>query len=177
MVSPAQIVPSAPAPLATIRDRVANDWIDAQAAQRAKAVATAIAAKAARGVPLEQAVKEAGIALPPVRPLAARRIQIATTQGQVPEGIKMLFTLTQGKSRLVADPQGRGYFVVKVTKIVPGNALFQPALISQMQTELRDPLSQEYAQEFVSAIGQQMKVRRNEAAINALRARLASGGS
>ena len=89
----------------------------------------------------------------------------------------MLFTLTQGKSRMVADSQARGYFIVKVNKIVPGNAFFQPTLISQMQTELRDPLSQEYAQEFIGAIGQQMKAKRNDAAINALKARLVSSGS
>ena len=38
----------------------------------------------------------------------------------------MLFSLTQGKSRMVADPQGRGFFIVKTNKIVPGNALTAP---------------------------------------------------
>ena len=46
---------------------------------------------------------------------------------KVPPPVRMLFTLGPGKSRMVADPQGRGFFVVKVNKIVPGNALLQPA--------------------------------------------------
>ena len=75
--------------------------------------------------------------LPPAQPIAARRIQIATAKGQVPPAMRMLFTLGQGKSRMVADPQGRGFFVVKVNKIIPGNALLQPSLIGQMQSELQ----------------------------------------
>jgi peptidyl-prolyl cis-trans isomerase D len=175
-VSPAQIVPAAPAPLASIRERVASDWIMTQAAQRAKAVAEAIAAKAARGVPLAQALKEADAPLPPVRPIAARRIQIAMSKTPVPPAMQMLFTLAQGKSKLVPDPQGRGIFVVKVDKIIPGNALLQPNLITQMQTELQQTASDDYAREFVAALRQDMKVKRNEAAIQALKTRLTSSG-
>lgn len=176
IVSPAQIDAAAPAPLASIRDRVANDWIDIRAAERARAVAVAIAAKAARGIPLTQAVKEAGVSLPPVQPLAARRIQIATAQGEVPAPLKLLFTLAQGKSQMIADPRARGFFIVKVNKIVPGNAMIQPSLISQMQNELRTSMTDNYAQQFVAALRDLMKVKRNDAAIRALKARLVSAG-
>ena len=175
LVAPGQVVAAAPAPLATIRDRVAEDWINQQAAQRARAAATAIAAKASRGAPLAQAVREAGAALPPVRPLAARRIQIATAEGQVPATMQMLFTLAEGKSRMTADPQGRGFYVVKVNKIVTGNALLQPALISRMQNELREAVAQDYAQQFIAAIRADMTVERNEAAIQAMKQRLVTG--
>jgi peptidyl-prolyl cis-trans isomerase D len=174
MVSPAQIVPAAPAPLATIAERVTKDWTDDQARQRSAAAAQAIAAKVQRGMPLAQAVKEAGANLPPVQPMSFRRIQVASAKGPVPPVLQMLFTLVQGKSRLVPDPQGGGYFVVKVNKVIPGNALAQPTLISRMQGELADPLQQEYAQQFVAAMRAELKVKRNESAINALRARLAS---
>jgi peptidyl-prolyl cis-trans isomerase D len=177
LVSPGQVAASAPAPLASIRGRVATDWIDTQAAQRAQAAGTAIVAKTARGVSLSDAVKQAGVPLPPVAPLAARRIQIATAQGPVPPPIKLLFTLALGKSRMIADPQANAFFIVKVNKIVPGNAMFQPSLIGQMQNELRDPLSNDYAEEFVAALRDLMKVRRNEAAIQTLKARLVSSGS
>jgi peptidyl-prolyl cis-trans isomerase D len=156
---------------------VATDWIDAQAAERAQAAGAAIVAKTARGVSLSDAVKQAGVPLPPVAPLAARRIQIATAQGPVPAPIKLLFTLAQGKSRMIADPQANAFFIVKVNKIVPGNAMFQPSLIGQMQNELRDPLSNDYAEEFVAALRDLMKVRRNEAAIQTLKTRLVSSGS
>ncbi|HUP67363.1 MAG TPA: peptidyl-prolyl cis-trans isomerase [Sphingomicrobium sp.] len=176
MVSPAQVIPSAPAPLASIRARVASDWISNRAAARAKAVGDAILAKAMRGVPLAQAVKEANAPLPPVRPIAARRIQIATAKSPVPPALQTLFTIAEGKSKIAPDPQGRGIFIVKLNKMTPGNALLQPNLISQMQTELQQSAADDYARQFVTALRQEMKATRNEAAIQALRTRLMTSG-
>jgi len=127
-------------------------------------------------VTLAQAVKESGVALPAVRPMGARRIQIAEASGQVAAPMQMLFSLPEGKSRAVADPQGRGFFVVKVTKITPGNALLQPGLISRMQNELQEALSQDYAQEFVAAVRADVKAKRNEDAIKAEKARITQSG-
>ena len=168
--------PAAPAPLASIRDRVASDWVANRAAQRVKQVADAIVAKTSRGMPLAQAVKEANAPLPPVRPLAARRIQIATAKTPVPPALQTMFTITQGESKIAPDPQGRGLFVVKVNKVTPGNALLQPELISQMQTELQQSAADDYAREFVAALREQMKAKRNESSIQALKARLLSAG-
>ncbi|HEY6047754.1 MAG TPA: peptidyl-prolyl cis-trans isomerase [Sphingomicrobium sp.] len=176
MISPAQVVPAAPAPLASVHDQVANDWIDQQALNRARQAATQVQAKVQHGTPLAQAMKESGAPLPPVQPLAARRIQLASAQGPIPAPLKMLFALGQGASRMFPDPQGRGFFIVKVDKIVPGNAMLQPALIGRTQTELQDAVSQDYAQEFLAAIRQQMKAKRNETAIQALKVRMQSSG-
>ena len=176
LVSPAEVVAAAPAPFASIRAQVENDWIAGQAIQRARDSANRIAARAAQGVTLAQAVKESGVALPAVRPMGARRIQIAEASGQVAAPMQMLFSLPEGKSRAVADPQGRGFFVVKVTKITPGNALLQPGLISRMQNELQEALSQDYAQEFVAAVRADVKAKRNEDAIKAEKARITQSG-
>src|SRR5206468_3386655 len=97
VVSPAQVVASAPAPLASIRDQVANDWITQQAMNKARDVANQLAAKASGGMSLADAVNEAGITIPPVRPISARRIQIASAQNGVPPAMRLLFTLGQGK--------------------------------------------------------------------------------
>lgn len=175
MVSPGQIVQAAPAPLASITDRVTKDWIDNESRQRAAAAARSIAAKVAGGTPLAQAMKDAGINLP-VQPLKFRRIQIASSQQQVPPYLQMLFTLTQGKSRMLADPKGGGYFVVKVDKVTPGNAILQPDLIGHMQTELADALQQEYGQQFIAAMKADLGVKRNDDAIAALKKRLSSAG-
>jgi peptidyl-prolyl cis-trans isomerase D len=177
VVSPAEVVSAAPAPLASIREQVARDWINAQAFDRARVAATAIVAKTSKGVPLAQAVREAGVPLPAVQPVGARRIQIATATGPIPAGLRTLFTLAQGKTEMVADEQGRGFAVIKVTKIVPGNALLQPGLISRMQNELQQPVSDDYAREFLAAARNQLKLKRNESAIAAMKARLASAGS
>lgn len=177
MVAPAEVIAAAPAPLTTIRERLVNDWTDSEASRKARVAASAIAAKVNRGVALAQAVREAGVPLPPVRPVAARRLQIATAQGAVPPVLRELFSLAQGKSRMVAEPEGRGFFIVKVLKIVPGNAALQPSLISQMQNELQQTIADDYARQFVAAVRAEMKARTNDAAIKAEKERLAGAGN
>jgi peptidyl-prolyl cis-trans isomerase D len=177
VVSPGQVVPAAPAPLASIRDQVASDWLNDQARRRAATAATAIAEKASRGMPLAEAVKQAGVALPPVQPIGARRIQIASPNGEVPAPLKLLFTLGQGKSRMVPDPGGRGFYIVKTNTITPGNAFTAPTLITRMQSELQDGVQDEYARQFMAAVRAEMKVRRNESAIAAEKTRIATSGS
>ncbi|HUE78122.1 MAG TPA: peptidyl-prolyl cis-trans isomerase [Sphingomicrobium sp.] len=172
LVAPSRIVPATPAPLATIRAQVAEDWTTQQATQRAQAAANAIAAKAARGTPLAQAVAEAGVSLPPVRPASARRLDLSQMGDDVPAPLRMLFSLGNGKSRVVADPEQRGFSVVKVNRIVPGNALAQPSLIARVQTEFQEPIAEEYARQFLAAVRESVGVRRNEEAIEATRRRI-----
>jgi peptidyl-prolyl cis-trans isomerase D len=176
VVSPGQVVPAAPAPLASIHDQVAGDWLNDQAAARARAAATQIAAKATGGVSLADAIKGIGTALPPTRPIAARRIQIADEQGNVPPALKILFTLGAGKTRVAPNPQGGGFFVVKVNKITPGNAVLAPGLIGQVRGELGQASSQDYAQQFVAALKREMKAKRNDSAVQAFKARLVNSG-
>jgi peptidyl-prolyl cis-trans isomerase D len=176
VVSPGQVVPAAPAPLASIRDQVASDWVNDQAMQRARAAATQIATKASGNVSLADAMKSVGVALPPARPVAARRIQIADAQGNVPPALRILFTTGAGKSQMAPNPQGGGFFVVKVDKITPGNALLSPGLIGQVQGELSQAVSQDYAQQFVADLKREMKAKRNDSAIQAFKTRLVNSG-
>ena len=126
-------------------------------------------------MPLADAVKSIGVAIPAPQPVAARRIQIANAQGPVPPALKALFSIGAGKSQMGVNPQG-GFFVVKVEKITPGNALLAPALISSVQRELGGAASQDYAEQFVSDLKREMKAKKNNSAIEAFRARLLSGG-
>jgi peptidyl-prolyl cis-trans isomerase D len=176
VVSPAEIVSAAPAPLASIRSQVAADWVNDRAMQRARATATQIAAKASGNTSLTDAVKSSPVALPATRPLAARRIQIADAQGNIPPALKLLFTIGAGKSQMAPNPQGGGFFVVKVNKITPGNALLAPGLIGQVQGELSQAAAQDYAQQFVADLKRAMKAKRNESAIQGFKARLVSSG-
>jgi hypothetical protein len=50
-------------------------------------------------------------------------------------------------------------------------------LIPQLQQQFSDPMSQEVAQELQMAIRQDVKVKRNDSAIQAEKARLSSSGS
>jgi len=177
VVSPGEVVPAAPAPLTTIRDRVANDWIADQANKKAEAVAKQIADRANAGSSIPEAIKAAGVSLPPSRPIAARRIQIADAQGNVPPALKVLFTVAAGKARMLASPTGGGFFVVKTNKITPGNALNAPQIITQVQSELSQAVAQDYAEQFTASLRREMKAKRNESAIAAFRTRLLTSGN
>ena len=176
VVAPGEIIPAAPAPLASIRAQVAGDWINEQATQRARNAATQIATKASAGSSVADALKGIGATIPPARPINARRIQIAMAQGPVSPALRMLFSLRTGQSRMGAVPGGGGFFVVKVDKITPGNAITAPQLIAQVQGELGKAVSQDYAEEFLNAVKRQLKVKRNNNAIEAFRTRLTTSG-
>ena len=166
-----RVIEAAPAPLAEIKDRVREDWIHHKASDRAQAVASQIAGKVARGVAIDKAISEAGVALPPAQPISARRIQISQADPNAVAPLRMLFSLTQGKSRMVADPKGRGFFIVKTDKVVPGNALAAPGLIVQTQQEFQGTVSNELGEQMLAAIRDEQGVKRNEEAIAAARQR------
>ncbi|HET9810946.1 MAG TPA: peptidyl-prolyl cis-trans isomerase [Sphingomicrobium sp.] len=175
LVAPADVIAAAPAPLASIKERVKADWIKAQASQQARALADSIAAKATGKTSLADAVKQANKPLPPVEPARAQRIQLSEMGGEVPAPLRTLFNMTEGKAKVGIDPQGRGYFVVKVDKIIPGNALNQPRLIAQVQNQFGEPLAQEYALQFLNAVKKDVGVERNEPVIEATRKRITGG--
>jgi peptidyl-prolyl cis-trans isomerase D len=177
LVGVGRIVPAAPAPLAEIRDRVAADWVAKQASDRARAVAAGIAAKVARGTPLAEAAKAGGANVSPVQPFGARRIQLSQVPPALAAPMRILFSLSAGKSRMVADPQGAGYFVVRAGSITPGNAATQPGLIAQVQTSFQESAAQELAEQFIAAVRNDVGIERDEKAIAAARARLTSSGN
>lgn len=171
------VIAAAPAPLAQIRSQVSDDWKKKQANDRAKAIATDAAAKVAKGQAVGAAVASANAGVPLPRPesMKIRRIQLSQMGGNVPPALSMMFSLAEGRSRMVADPQGRGYIIVKVTKITPGDVTLQPALVSQLQTEFRQALQGEYAEQMLRAIGRDVGVERNNEAIEAARKRIIGG--
>jgi len=175
LVAPARVIAAAPAPLAQIRDRVAQDWLASQASQRARQLADSITAKAAR-VPLAQAT--AGVQVPVrVEPVRARRLQLAQFQGRVPPPLAVMFSMKQGTSRTVAGAQGEGFYVVKLNNIIPGNAMAQPGLIGSTQKQMSETLSQEYGMQFLNAVRDATKVKRNDKGIAEAKARMAGSGS
>jgi peptidyl-prolyl cis-trans isomerase D len=177
LVGVGRIVSAAPAPLAEIRDRVAADWVAKQASDRARAVAAQIAAKVAKGAPLAAAAAGNGAGVSPVQPFGARRIQLSQVPPALAAPMRILFSLTSGKSRMVADPRGAGYFVVRAGAITPGNAASNPGLITQVQGSFQESAAQELAEQFITAVRKDVGVKRNEKAIAAARARLTRSGT
>jgi len=112
--------------------------------------------------------------LPPVQPVTARRLDIAQ-RGQVPPPLAMMFSLPKGKARLLPAPNGTGWFVVYLDKVIPGNAAGTPQLVQATQSQFGEVLGDEYAQQFTRAVQAGMKVERDEEAIRKLKAQLTGG--
>lgn len=176
LVAVDRVIEAAPAPLAEIKDQVREDWIQRKAADRARGVAAEIAAKVARGVAIEKAAADAGASIPPVQTITARRLQIAQTDPSVVAPLRMMFSLAQGKSRMVADPRGRGFFIVKTNQITPGDATTNPILVAQTQAEFQRAVSDEIGQQMVLAMKEDQGVQRNDEAIAAAKQRITGSG-
>jgi len=173
LVQPASITAAAPAPLASVRPLVEQQWVQQQAAQQARALAQAIAAKAERG-PISAAVSGSPVTVQ-VEPVKARRIQLSQFQGRVPPALGTLFSLAEGKARMAPGANGEGFYVVKANRIIPGNAVGQPGLISQTARQLQETLAGEYAEQFRAAVSASVGVKRNEKAIGDTKRRIISG--
>jgi peptidyl-prolyl cis-trans isomerase D len=176
MVAIDRVIEAAPASLAEIREQVRTDWIQRKANDRARAAATDVAAKVARGMGLEQAMEQASTPLPPVQPMNARRVQISQANAEAVVPLRMLFSLAQGKSRMVADPKGRGFFIIKTDKITPGNAMNSPLLIAQTQAEFQQTASNELGEQMLAAMKAEQDIKRNEEAIAASKRRITGAG-
>ena len=119
----------------------------------------------------------AGVNLPAPRPVDTQRIALAQVPPAAAAAMRMLFTLAEGKSRMVPSPEANGFAIVHVDKIIPGNAMAQPTLIARVQGQFQQGASEEYARQFLNAMIAKVGVSRNDAAIAATRQRLTAGGA
>ena len=124
-----------------------------------------------------QAFAQAGVALPALQPVTARRIDIARPNQPVPPPLAMLFSLAKGRAKILQAPNGAGWFVVHLESSVPGNAATQPQLVQATATQFQRILGEEYAEQFTRAVERQLKAERDDAAIARTRQQLLSGRS
>lgn len=161
-----RVIPAAPPPLTEVRDRVQADLTTRNASERARAVASSIAAKINGGVPAARAFDEAEPDLPAVETLTARRIDIARPNQPVPPPLGMLFSLPQGSARILQAPNNQGWFVVHHERSTAGNFREAPALVQATRAQFRSILGDEYAAQFTAAIQKDLDIERNEGAID-----------
>jgi peptidyl-prolyl cis-trans isomerase D len=177
VVAVGRAIPAAAPPLGQIRDRVKQDLVVRRASERARAVASAIVARINAGTPPALAFAQAQVKLPAVQTLTASRREIARQNAQVPPPLAMMFSLPKGKARILAAPDGRGWFVVYLDKIVPGDARGEPGLIAAVRSQFGQIIGDEYARQFSSAIQAKLNVRRNDEALRKLRTELLGTGA
>ncbi|GAA4220045.1 peptidyl-prolyl cis-trans isomerase [Sphingomonas endophytica] len=169
-----RIVPATPIPLAQARAKVVADLTADRARRAAQAAANAIVAKVNTGTPLAAAVAQAGVKAP-VERVEATRAQITANQGQVNPVLAMMFGMKQGSARAIQAPDGRGWLVLRVEQIVPGDASKQPAAIQATRADLGRAIGGEYAQQFANAVAAAQGAKRYPDAIATLKKDLVGG--
>jgi peptidyl-prolyl cis-trans isomerase D len=164
-----RILPAAPIPLAKVREAVVQDLMAKRASDRARAVATAIVAKANAGTPLAKAFAESGVKLPPLQRASGRQADLVQENRPVPPPLAMMFSMAKGKTKLLAAPDNAGWFVVHLDTITPGDATKAPGLIEATRGEFGRVVGQEYAEQFTNAVKKDVGVQINDAAVARLK--------
>jgi peptidyl-prolyl cis-trans isomerase D len=171
------VVPSAPIPLAKVKDRVTNDLMVDRASVRAQAVAKSILAKVNGGVPFARAIAEADIRLPPPQPAGGRQIDLLQSGRPVPPPLALMFGMKSGEAKLLEAPDKKGWFLVHLDSIEKGNVASMPGLAQSTQSEFSRMMAEEFQQQFSAAISQSVGVTRNAAALAKLKRELAGAAS
>jgi peptidyl-prolyl cis-trans isomerase D len=172
-----RIVPAAPRPLAQIKAQVTAEFERERAARQARAIADAVIAKVNKGMPLAQALREAGVPLPSPEPVGGRRRDLAQGGQRVPPPLALMFSMKEKTIKRLEAPAGQGWYIVWLDKVEPGDLKAEPMLIPQLQAEFSRLIGEEYASQFTAAIKADLGVKRNPEAEAKLKRQLAGTGS
>lgn len=176
LVALERIVQAAPRPLAQIRDQVVKDYLVQQALQKARTAATAVVAKLEKGVPMQQALAEAGIAKgPPPKDFDFKRSEVLGPN--IAPHLQMAFQMAPKKAKLVEGRNREGYYVVYLDKIEEHSAANDPAALAKVRSDIAPQVGPEYARQFIASVRNHLKVTRNDQAIAQLRADLSRQGT
>ena len=129
-------------------------------------------------LPMAQALKETGLAVPPVRPIAASRRDLAAAQNTPAAApLALLFSMPQNKARTLTAPQNEGWYIIRVTKIEPGNATGNDAAIRAARGDIGRLIGREYVSQFARAVRDAVVVKTDPKAVAKTRSELLNNGS
>jgi peptidyl-prolyl cis-trans isomerase D len=167
-----KVVPSTPIPFAQVHDRVKTDFLVSRANDAAKKIATDILAKVKAGTSMADAFAHAPVKLDAPKVGGGRRMDLARLQGNVPPPVAALFSTTVGSAKLVTAPGGAGWYVVHVGKVTPAPDKDLAQMAQMSRGDLLQAANEEYLDQLAGAAKIAVGAKRNDDAIQALRAKL-----
>lgn len=171
----AQIMPSAAPPLAEVKQQAITEYQLEKGAAAARAAALKIEQMVKQGTDLGAALASLRLPLPPVDQVNLPREQVQQMGQQTPPPVALLFSLAKGQVKLLGAPRNRGWYVVKVTDVIPGKVAPNDPRLPQFQQTMARVTAQEYSAQLRAAMRIDVGVKRNDTAINALKTRLSGG--
>jgi len=163
---------AAPAPLDQVKAQVIADIALDKGAAAAKAAAMKLLAAGKKGADLAPQVAALGVALPPVQPVSMTRQQIAAMGGRIPPALSLFFGMAKGTTKLLPIAGNKGWFVVQLKSVTTGAVDAKDPLLGQVAGELKQLATREQGEALRRAIRAQVKVDRNEKAIQTVAAQL-----
>lgn len=170
-----QITPAAPPPLAEVREQVLADLNTTRGYAAAKAATDKLMAALARKVPMAEAIKTLGVAVPAAQPVSMPRQQLNAMQPKIPATLQLMFEMAQGTTKKLEAPNQAGFLIVSLAKITPGEVKADDPFLARARVELGQLAGREYVDQLRIAVREAVGVKRNEAAIAALRTQLIGG--
>ncbi|MFA5989194.1 MAG: SurA N-terminal domain-containing protein [Sphingomonas sp.] len=164
-----QIIAAAPPPMAQMRDALVRDFVIDRARRAARTVAAAAVAKISKGTSLEDALKQTGLKLPPVQPMAASRASLAAMQKGPPAPLVLLFSMANNTAKLLEAPQQGGWFIIHLDSVERGDAASQTQVIAAMRSDLAKVVGREYIEQFAQALRDTVGVRKNQNVIDEIK--------
>jgi peptidyl-prolyl cis-trans isomerase D len=164
-----RITPATPRPIAEISERIKTDIENERTSKAARAIATAIVAKVSKGTPIAEALRSAGVSLPPARPVTAKRLDLLKLERNVPPTLETLFRISKNQARLIEAPDKSGWSIVTLDKIIAAPTASEPALVQSTQQQMIRIVGQEYSSQFANAVKAAVGAKRNPAAIAKLK--------
>ena len=157
-----RVEPAAPPPLAEIREQVRTAFIAARRSRPRKAVADAVAARINGGMPAARAFAEAQPRVPASQSVDLQRLQISRGGQQVPPPLITLFSIPQGRARVLADAGNNGWFIVAHAAAHARRCGAPTAADRHHPRPVQRTASEELAQQFARAVerGQPRSARR-----------------
>ncbi len=169
----ANITPSAVAPLAQIRDQVTAEWRQVRGDERAEAAATRIVKRVEKGQSLAEAVAAEDVSLRAPEVVDFSREELARLQGtRVPAPIALLFSMARGTVKKLEGGLDQGWYVVDLDNITLEELEENDPLIAQARTQIGQAWGNEYAEQLIAAMREDIGVERNANAIAAVRRQL-----
>ena len=175
VVALGRIVAAAPRPLAEARAQVVKDVAADRARLAARRVAGELLAKVNGGQTLAQAWAATGLKAAPPHPLAAARDDLDKAQGPAKAPLALLFAMPRGATRLLEASGGAGWAVIRLDRIIPGDASREPDRIAALRAAFGQVLGREYLEQFAQAARAAVGVKTNPATIARVKADLLKG--
>lgn len=169
-----KIEEAAPPPLGSIRQLVERDYVLDQGSKKAKTVADKIAKQVSEGVAISKAISDLKVKLPAVDRIKSTRAELAQMgqQGQVPPPMTLMFSMAEGTAKALRAPRSQGWFVVVLDKIIPGDADKRDDLLVATTTQFKQVFGNEYTEQFIAAMKEDVGVDRNDSALKTVKSQL-----